>query len=159
MIFERSPCDRKAGTSQPVHRVSAQGGLVDWQVQRVMEAIDSSNTSWSIEALAALVGLGPSSFCRRFRTTTGLPPHRWQMLRRVERARQLLCDPKLMLTDIAFACGYASSAHFSTSFGSATGTTPSEFRRLYAAQPRLLETAPADTAVALDPDTPSTEGA
>ncbi|UWU78756.1 helix-turn-helix transcriptional regulator [Bradyrhizobium huanghuaihaiense] len=105
--------------------------LAEWQLRRIREAIVSTDTPWTLEAMAALVGMSPDRFCKRFRAATGCPPHRWLMLQRIERAKQLLGDGNLTLTDIAYACGYASSAHFSTSFGRATGTTPSEYRRLH----------------------------
>lgn len=149
MIREPIQHDRTAGETldppdmaQPIHHAVPHDGLAEWQLQRVREAIASTAAPWSIEAMAALTGLSPSCFCKRFRTTAGLPPHRWQMLQRVERAKQLLHASHLTLTDIAYACGYASSAHFSTSFGRATGTTPSEYRRLIAASAELPEAAP-----------------
>ena len=116
---------------QPGVRGLARPGLEEWQMRRIRAAIESTETSWTLDALAALVGMSPDRFCKRFRAATGCPPHRWQMLQRIERAKQLLGDRTLTLTDIAYACGYASSAHFSTSFGRATGSTPSEYRRLH----------------------------
>ncbi|MBR0845768.1 helix-turn-helix transcriptional regulator [Bradyrhizobium liaoningense] len=143
MTLERSPTEQAAGkvscsldTVQALRHASGRGRLAEWQLRRLGEAIESSAAPWSIEAMAALIGLSPGRFCKRFRATTGVPPHRWQMLQRLERAKRLLCDPSLTLTDIAYACGYASSAHFSTSFGRATGTTPSQYRRQCTAHAR-----------------------
>ncbi|MCP3368044.1 helix-turn-helix domain-containing protein [Bradyrhizobium cajani] len=143
MTLEPSPTDQAAGktssspdTVQALRHASGRGHLAEWQLRRLSEAIESSATPWSIEAMATLIGLSPGRFCKRFRTTTGVPPHRWQMLQRLERAKQLLRDPSLTLTDIAYACGYASSAHFSTSFRRATGTTPSKYRRRCTAHAR-----------------------
>lgn len=115
--------------------------LAEWQLRRIRGAIESTDTPWTLEAMAALIGMSPGRFCKCFRAATGLPPHRWQMLQRIERAKRLLDDRNLTLTDIAYACGFASSAHFSTSFGRATGTTPSEYRRLYPSSTGLRESA------------------
>lgn len=124
---------------EPGTRGLARPGLEDWQMRRIRAAIESTETSWTLDALAALVGMSQDRFCKRFLAATGFPPHRWQMLQRIERAKRLLGDRNLTLTDIAYACGYASSAHFSTSFGRATGTTPSEYRRLHAAPAGLRD--------------------
>ncbi|MCP3407234.1 helix-turn-helix transcriptional regulator [Bradyrhizobium sp. CCGB01] len=162
MIAEPGPHNQTAGKIsgspspvQPVHCVSVRNGLAEWQLRRVREAIESSSTPWSLEAMASLIGLSSSCFCKRFRTTMGLPPHRWQMLQRIERARRLLRDPNRTLTEIAYACGYASSAHFSTSFGRTTGKTPSEYRRLCRAAAGALASDLASAPATLVPEAPA----
>lgn len=125
---------------EPGARGPVRPGLEEWQMRRIRAAIESTETSWTLDALAALVGMSPDRFCKRFRAATGCPPHRWQMQQRIERAKQLLSDRTLTLTDIAYACGYANSAHFSTSFGRATGTTPSGYRRLHVSAAGLRDT-------------------
>jgi AraC-like DNA-binding protein len=95
----------------------------------VTAAMEAAETSLSLETLARMVGLGPAHFCTAFRQSTGLPPRRWQLRLRTERAKTLLADPWLSLTEIALACGYASSSHFATSFRRATGVSPSMYRR------------------------------
>ena len=153
------PDSRDQAPDNARHEPDARGlvrpGLEEWQMRRIRAAVESTETSWTLDALAALVGMSQDRFCKRFRAATGCPPHRWQMLQRIERAKRLLDDRNLTLTDIAYACGYANSAHFSTSFGRATGTTPSEYRRLHASSARLrnseatlAETPPADMSAA-----------
>ncbi|OPY98804.1 hypothetical protein A5906_29945 [Bradyrhizobium sacchari] len=136
---------RRPEAMQPVHRSTARGALAECQLRRIKAAIESTDTPWTLEAMAALIGMSPGRFCKRFRAATGLPPHRWQMLQRIERAKRLLDDRNLTLTDIAYACGYASSAHFSTSFGHATGSTPSEYRRLHPSPAGLRDSTAAQT--------------
>ncbi|MGX1320036.1 AraC-like DNA-binding protein [Bradyrhizobium sp. USDA 377] len=141
MIPEPDLHDQTPGTLRrgPGARGSARPDLAEWQLRRLRAAIESADTPWTLEAMAALVGMSPGCFCKRFRAATGFPPHRWLMLQRIERAKKSLGDRNLTLTDIAYACGYASSAHFSTSFRRATGTTPSQYRRLYAAAAGLRD--------------------
>jgi len=114
---------------RPVSADRKWGGLAGWQLRRVKAAMEVSETSLSLDALARMVGLSPAHFCTAFRQSTGLPPRRWQMRLRTERAKALVADPRLPLTEIALACGYASSSHFATSFRRATGMTPSMYRR------------------------------
>lgn len=95
---------------------SRRGGLAGWQLRRVKAAMETAETTFSLEELAAMVDISPTHFCTAFRQSTGLPPRRWQMHLRTERAKALLADLRLSLTDIALACGYGSSSHFATSF-------------------------------------------
>jgi AraC-like DNA-binding protein len=120
---------RRYARHRPVSADPKCGGLAGWQLRRVKSAMEAAEMSLSLEALATMAGLSPAHFCTAFRQSTGLPPRRWQMRLRTERAKTLLADPRLSLTEIALACGYASSSHFATSFRRATGMTPSMYRR------------------------------
>jgi AraC family transcriptional regulator len=120
---------RRYARRRPVSADPKCGGLAGWQLRRVKGAMEAAETSLSLEALATMVGLSPAHFCTAFRQSTGLPPRHWQMRLRTERAKTLLADPRLPLTEVALACGYASSSHFATSFRGATGMTPSTYRR------------------------------
>ena len=82
----------------------------------------------SVACLAELVGLSPLHLVRTFKRTIGVPPHRYILSRRIERAKQLLAHPANSVTDVALAAGFGSSSHFSQVFRSATGMTPSQFR-------------------------------
>jgi AraC family transcriptional regulator len=79
--------------------------------------------------LAALVGLSPYHFARAFKASTGSAPHRYLMERRVERAKELLATTGQSVTEIAHACGFASSQHLATVFRRFVGTTPKQYRR------------------------------
>jgi AraC family transcriptional regulator len=83
----------------------------------------------SLAELAALVGLSPWHLCRAFRQSTGMPPHRWQVARRVERAKQMLETTALPVTAIAAAVGYDDPGQLSVAFRKAVGVTPSRWRR------------------------------
>jgi AraC-like DNA-binding protein len=120
---------RRYARHRPVSADPKCDGLAGWQLRRVKAAMAAAETTFSLEALATMVGISPAHFCTAFRQSTGLPPYRWQMRLRIERAKNLLADARLSLTEIALACGYASSSHFATSFRRATGMTPSMYRR------------------------------
>ena len=79
--------------------------------------------------LAAAVGLSERHLCTAFQVSTGRPPHRWLLDRRVERAKALLeAEPSRRVTEVALACGFTSSAHFATVFRRAMGKAPSAWR-------------------------------
>jgi AraC family transcriptional regulator len=114
--------------SRPVS--SPRGGLAAYQLRRVCAYLeDHLAEDVSVTELAALVGLSPSHFCRAFAVSTGAPPHRWLMARRIERGRELLLATPLTITDVSLACGFASSQHFAASFRNALGLSPTEYRR------------------------------
>ena len=118
---------RASGRSSPL---TVQGGLAGWQLRRVTEHIqDRLSEDVSLADLANLTGLSPRHLCTAFRQSMGLPPHRWQIERRVERAKAMLTDPAGTITDVALACGFGTPSHFATMFRQATGCTPSAWRR------------------------------
>ena len=106
------------------------GGLAAWQVKRVTEAIAAASEDvLSLRMLADMAGLSPYHFCRAFRRTLGVSPYRYQMMRRVERARTLLEHSDLSITEVALEVGYVSSQAFARSFRSDAGVSPSQYRR------------------------------
>jgi AraC-like DNA-binding protein len=118
----------QAGRSRALVRPA--GGLTPWQTRRVSEYLDAHLAKdVRLATLADLVGLSPSHFCTAFRLAFGEPPHRHLVRRRIERAKIMLADPRLSVTEIALAVGFGSSAHFATAFRKLTGATPSSYRR------------------------------
>ncbi len=106
------------------------GALAPWQVARVTEYLqDHLADDVGLDELAALVGLSVYHFCRAFKVSTGLPPHRWRLARRMERAQELLTATALDITSIGAAVGYEDSAHFSNAFRRVVGCSPTVFRQ------------------------------
>jgi AraC family transcriptional regulator len=60
---------------------------------------------------------------------TGFSPWQFVLLRRVERAKNLLTTSQRAMSEIALECGFSSSQHFATAFKKQVGTTPSAYRR------------------------------
>ena len=83
----------------------------------------------TLAQLAAVVRLNPYHFARQFKAATGLPPHQYVILRRVERAKQLLQGGShLSLADIAAHAGFSDQSQFSRHFKRLIGVTPGRFR-------------------------------
>jgi AraC family transcriptional regulator len=105
-------------------------GLADWQVKRVTAYIrDHLNQEIGLQELATLVNLSRFHFCTAFRMATGHTPHEWLTVQRIQRAKALLTDPKLPITDIALTVGYQTPSAFAATFRKIAGVTPTEFRR------------------------------
>ncbi len=106
------------------------GGLAPWRLRRATEWLDAHMAEDArLADLAAAVGLSERHLCTAFRVSTGRPPHRWLLERRVERAKEMLAaEPARPVTGVALACGFTSSAHFATVFRKVTGHAPSAWR-------------------------------
>ncbi len=106
------------------------GGLPQAGLQRVTELIEhrlGSNLGLGEMAMAAGVSL--RHFQRCFQQATGTSPARYVMLRRVDRAKTLLCGTALSLAEVALQCGFCDQAHLTTTFRRLAGTAPGAYRR------------------------------
>lgn len=105
-------------------------GLARWQLRRALELL-SANLAGdvSLSSVAAACNLSLSHFTRAFRRSTGVPPHRWLLARRVEVARVMLHDTDQPLAEIAGACGFADQSHFTRVFRQHVGVSPGAWRR------------------------------
>jgi AraC family transcriptional regulator len=115
---------------RPERRRPLRGGLASWQCKAVCNYIEENlHQDISLVELAAIARLSPYHFCRAFKESVGEPPHRYQMTRRIERARALLADPLLSVGDVAATIGYGSLSRFSALFRQTTGHSPRDYRR------------------------------
>jgi AraC family transcriptional regulator len=107
------------------------GGLAPWQERRTKELLNADlGGEIPLRQLAMECGLSVRHFTRAFRQSTGIPPHRYLLKRRVEQAQQLLKDPALSLLDVALACGFADQSHFTRVFSASVGVSPGVWRRM-----------------------------
>ncbi|HTI89828.1 MAG TPA: AraC family transcriptional regulator [Puia sp.] len=90
---------------------------------------DNLARQWSVEEMAATVGMGTTLFNVRVKSYTGFTPTNYLINLRIAESIKLLRKPDLNLTDIALDTGFCSSQHFSTTFKKLTGQTPREFRK------------------------------
>jgi AraC family transcriptional regulator len=106
------------------------GGLTPIQERRVRDRIlDDLKGDPSLVELAALCGLSRSYFVRAFKGSMGMPPHRWLLTQRVERAKNLLAETDLTVGHVALECGFADQSHLTRVFSKATGIGPGAWRR------------------------------
>jgi AraC family transcriptional regulator len=108
----------------------AKGGLAAWQ-QRVVRAYIEEHLAEPIAlaTLAQLAGLSPYYFCRAFKQSLGMPPHRYHNSRRIERAKLLLARAAPSVTDVGLDIGYSETSSFTAAFHRTTGITPTAYRR------------------------------
>ena len=90
---------------------------------------DNPESPWRIGALARESGYSRSRFTRLFEESNGLAPRPFITRCRMERARTLLKDSAMSVTEIADALGYGDVYFFSRHFKQATGASPLAWRR------------------------------
>jgi AraC-like DNA-binding protein len=90
---------------------------------------ESLSHQWTVEEMAALVGLGTTAFSEKVKSFTGFSPLNYLINIRISEAIKLLKRQEVHVTDIALDVGFYSSQHFATTFKKLTGYTPSEFRK------------------------------
>src|SRR5207253_1610212 len=74
--------------------------------------------------LSAVVHMSPYHFARLFKRSTGVPPHRFVVRRRIDEARALLATQTVAIAEIARLVGFRTPSHFATTFRRITGMTP-----------------------------------
>ncbi len=84
----------------------------------------------SLGQVAAVVHHSIFYFCKLFRKATGSTFTEFVSRTRVEQARNLLLNPNLRVSEIAFAVGFQSLTHFNRVFKHLAGSSPTEFRAL-----------------------------
>ena len=103
--------------------------LPRYKLQRVTDYInDNLREDLTLGKMSATLTMSPYHFAHAFRQTTGLAPHRYVLLRRVERAKCLLRETDLPITEIAHRVGYSNQSNFSVVFHRITGRSPRRFR-------------------------------
>lgn len=118
------------GRANPREKVAIRGGLASWQQRVVTKHIEEHLAeSISLSTLASMVRLSRYYFCRAFKQSLGMPPHRYHMSRRIERAKVLLAERKHSVTDVGLTLGFSDTSSLTAAFRRMTGMTPSAYRR------------------------------
>lgn len=117
------------------------GGLPRYRLRRVLEYVgDNLTDDLGISELASLAGMSPHYFCELFKRSTGCPPHRFVLLQRIERAKELLQNPMLSVLEVGMRAGFQNPSHFARMFQRFVGITPSKFRSDQAHKPTFGRT-------------------
>lgn len=87
-----------------------------------------SDSSLSIKDISEHVHLSSSYLCTVFKTETGQTLNQYLTQFRIEKAKQLLLDPRNKISEIAALVGYCDSNYFGKAFKKVVGLSPSEYR-------------------------------
>jgi AraC family transcriptional regulator len=109
----------------PTHRMVS---LPRDKLRRVLDFIHAHlDQNLALSELAAIAQVSPNYFAAQFKCATGMPPHQYLILQRIERAKNLLVREKLSIADVATQLGFAHQSHFTKHFKRVTGVTPRQF--------------------------------
>lgn len=129
-----------------VDRDQKQRGQDPALLRRLLRAKDrmdaASHEDWPVERLASVSGVSEAHFARSFKDAFGVPPHRYLLTRRIERAKALLRDTNIPIIDIALETGWQSLGTFGRVFRDITGESPSELRAREQAAQHALDDVP-----------------
>lgn len=97
-------------------------------IQYMNENIEGHIT---IKELTNFCGYSPSYFHRKFIKETGIPPMKYYMKLKIEKACQLLTSTNMKVNQIAYKLGFQDPQHFAHVFTSTMGVSAKEFHRLH----------------------------
>jgi AraC-like DNA-binding protein len=128
-LFWRPRVDALLAGRQPAEPGSRLG-LTPATLRRIRSYVESHiDGDLSLSTLAKVAGLSLSHFARAFKKSEGMTPSGFVLECRVERARKLLLDTTLPLSEIAIATGFSDQSHLARRFRQRVGVAPSQFRR------------------------------
>jgi AraC family transcriptional regulator len=105
------------------------GGLPRYRLRRVVDYIDDNlSGDLTLAQLAAVAGMSPHYFAELFRQSTGKAPHQYVLLRRIDRAKEYLRDPRRTVIEAGLEAGFQNPSHFARVFRKREGISPSAFR-------------------------------
>ena len=114
----------------------------DAEVERALRAIEEHPTrQWTVDSLAAHVGLSRAALARRFTLRMGDPPLTYLTRWRLALAADLLVGSDRTLATIASRVGYANRFALSAAFKRVHGESPRDYRRHHTASDRLIGSA------------------
>ena len=121
---------RRYCTFEPKTVADARGLSGSKLRQAIAYIHDNLDREISLGAIATHLGMSPYHFSRWFKQSMGVPPYRYALQQRIERAKVLLQHAKLSLADVALQCGFNSQSHLIHHFKKQTGMTPKQYREL-----------------------------
>jgi AraC family transcriptional regulator len=117
-------------SSNPVAIEDLVAKLTPKQLQQAIGHIhDRLTEDIRLSELADLVKMSQYRFARAFKQSIGMPPHQYLLSQRIDRAKQLLADKQLSISDISYQLGFASQSHFTATFRRFTTVTPNVYRK------------------------------
>jgi len=90
---------------------------------------DNQTEDLSLGQVAKAVNASTFYFCKMFKKATGLNFTEYLSRVRVEKAKNLLLNPNLRISEIAYEVGFQSLTHFNRVFKKIVGQSPTEYRQ------------------------------
>jgi len=109
------------------------GGMAPHKLRKAIGLIDQhlaheEEGRVTLRTVARQVDMSYFHFSRAFKQSMGMTATSYIAERRIERAKRLLEETELPISEIALRSGFSSQSHFTTSFRRLAGATPKAFR-------------------------------
>jgi len=104
-------------------------GMPPARLKRVLEYIDANlDENVKLSDLSEAAGMSLYHFAKLFKQSTGESPHQFVLRRRIERAKELLRNPKMSVLEASVRTGFVDQRHFAKVFRRIVGATPTGYR-------------------------------
>ncbi|MBM3821353.1 MAG: helix-turn-helix domain-containing protein [Verrucomicrobia bacterium] len=121
---------RRFATTRDAQPREVKGGLARYQLRKALDFIHAHlKEDISLAVLASQVKMSAFHFARSFKQSTGLPPHKYIVRCRIEKAKEIMIAQVMPLADVAQAVGFCDQSHFTFHFKKAYGLPPKQFIR------------------------------
>lgn len=111
---------------------SLRASLAPWQERKAKQMIEERLVEGiSIAEIAKTLGISQSCFVRSFKRSSNYTPHQWLIMRRIDRAIELMRHTRSRIGDIAVSVGFADQSHFNRIFMDRMGVSPGAWRRCH----------------------------
>jgi AraC-like DNA-binding protein len=113
-------CDRAASSAstRALSRLECARQLIDTRCDEPL----------NLETISGEAGYSPFHFIRLFREAFDVTPHQYLTERRIQRAKHLLSQGEMTVTEVCFAVGFQSLGSFSALFARRVGYPPAVYR-------------------------------
>ena len=88
------------------------------------------NKKWIINDLAYKFGMGKTKFTYEVKNLTGYPPNSFIINLKIEKAIDMIMNDSTNMSNIAYACGFSSLQHFTSTFSQRIGISPGKYKSL-----------------------------
>ncbi|MCF6357964.1 MAG: AraC family transcriptional regulator [Draconibacterium sp.] len=100
-----------------------------WFLNFESQLKNNLSKKWTLDEMSYKSGVGITTFTQLVKEHSGYTPANFLIFLRLEKAKKLLDETSLKLTDIALECGFYSSQHFSSTFSKWVGIAPFSYRK------------------------------
>lgn len=139
-LLQAEQCTRLLDAAAAEHEINPVSQAIRYVQEHTSEPV-------TVAHLADHVAMSPSAFAHLFREVTGMTPYQFVKRMRLDRARTLLVEDSLSVSEVTREVGYTSLSHFITEFKRYFGVTP----RAYAETQRAAVALQVDRATSRTP--------
>ncbi|WP_044624756.1 helix-turn-helix domain-containing protein [Neotamlana nanhaiensis] len=106
-------------------KIHEENNFIDNLTQLILKDL---NKKWIIDDLAYRFGMGKTKFTYEVKNLTGYPPNSFIINLKIEKAIDMIMNDETNMSEIAYACGFSSLQHFTSTFSQRIGISPGKYK-------------------------------